>query len=72
MRSPFYINRNPLPRGYRLLFGLAEVFGGLVVLLSLGTVGCNLTVDVARVSTKRHFRKLREQAAKSSTVVEKT
>jgi hypothetical protein len=68
MRNPFYINKNPAPYYFRLLFGLAEVFGGLVMLLSLGTVGCSLTLEVARAGAKASFKRLRGQC--STTVKE--
>lgn len=59
MKNPFYINKNPAPYYFRFLFALASIFAGLIMLLSMGKVGCSLTLEVARLGAKAQFKRLK-------------
>lgn len=55
-----YINKNPAPYHFRFWFALASIITGLVGLLTLGTVGCSLPLEVARLGAKASFKRLKE------------
>lgn len=56
--SLFFRNKNPGGRLWRFAFALAEIFDGLVMILSLGEIKTKLPLEVARLQAKSAFTRL--------------
>jgi len=52
------INRtqSPIPKWQFVVFGLSEIFDGLVTVLSLGMLSSRLSITTISYFTKKHFK----------------
>lgn len=57
-----FINKNPQPYRYRLLFGLAEIVDGAVMVLSFGKLKTTLPLDVSRNAARAMLERMKEPA----------
>jgi hypothetical protein len=47
---------SPIPKWQFMLFGLSEIFDGLVTVLSLGMLSSRLSMTTISYFTKKHFK----------------